>query len=336
MPAATHSFPIEQGSDFQITFRYLDENNLRVNLTNYYILLKFVTDTGQVYSFDNITRTTDYSFIGYPNGEIVLNIPARITNTYTFKTANYDLDLQEPNEQYVGSGLKRYRFAQGVISIIQRNTTIPEFDIREPINGQIIDVCSINCSAFDASIYNGPKILISDNKISSSNILISDNRPIESVEIGINGLVHSSPQDLTMFLSPPSGDKILLFAHHKISKYMPGFSLMFSDKALPNIYATNVDNGGMCRIINKTNSIRFDNSLPIIICDESGCSEQTTPLSMSVASGGTLNNENLLSSFDHLNGYVPSSGNWTLHVIDNDAGASGFIQNWKLIITYQE
>lgn len=338
MAAASHSFSIEQGSDFQITFRYLDENNLRVNLTNHYVLLKFVTDNGQIYSFDNITKTTNYSLVSYPNGEIVLKLPARITNTYTFGTATYDLDIQEPNEQYPGSGLKRYRFAQGIISIIRRNTTIPAFDIREPINGEIIDVCSINCSSFDASIYDGGRVFIEDNKVNTSNIFISDNRAIESVEIGINGLTHSSPQDLTMFLSPPSGDKILLFAHHKIPKYTPGFSLMFSDKALPHVNIRNVDNGGMCRIINKTNSVRFDNSIPITVCDQSGCSQQMMPLS--IASGsitlGGLNNENLLSSFDHLRGYVPSSGNWTLHVVDNDVGASGLIQNWKLIITYQE
>ena len=63
MPAANHSFSIEQGSDFQITFRYLDENNTRVNLTNYYVLFKFVTNTGQIYSFDNITKTLDYSLV---------------------------------------------------------------------------------------------------------------------------------------------------------------------------------------------------------------------------------------------------------------------------------
>jgi hypothetical protein len=338
MPAANHSFSIEQGSDFQITFRYLDENNTRVNLTNYYVLFKFVTNTGQIYSFDNITKTLDYSLVASQTGEIVLNIPARITNTYNFSTASYDLDLQEPNEQYPGSGLKRYRFVQGILSIITRNTVIPAFDIKEPINGQIIDVCTINCSPSDATIYDGPRLYILDNKTSVGTLSIMDTRAIDTVEVGINGLFHNSPQDLTIFLAPPSGDKVLLFAHHKIPKYTPGFSMMFSDRALPNVNITNVDNGGMCRIINKTNSVRFDNSIPMTVCDESGCSEVNIPLSVSDDSIilGQINNENLLSSLSHLHGYVPTSGDWSLYVTDNDVGASGMIQNWKLIVTYQE
>lgn len=310
MPAANHSFSIEQGSDFQITFRYFDENNVRTNLTNWYVLLKFVTDTGDIYSFDNITRTTDYSFIAYPNGEIVLNLPARITNAYLFSTANYDLDLQEPNEQYPGSGLKRYRLAQGIISVIKRNTTIPAFDIQEPINGQVLDVCEINCSTFDSTIYNGSKIYIQDNQNNTNTVSVMDNRLIDTVEIGINGLNHNSPQDLSMFLAPPSGDKILLFANHKISQYIPGFSFMFSDRALPQTNINNVRNGGLCRIIDKTRNTRFDN--------------------------GAMNNDNLLSSFSHLRNYIPTSGDWTLHVRDNDVGVSGVIDNWKLIITYQD
>ena len=48
MPAANHPFSIEQGSDFQITFRYVDENNISVNLTNWYVLFKFISNTEQV------------------------------------------------------------------------------------------------------------------------------------------------------------------------------------------------------------------------------------------------------------------------------------------------
>jgi subtilisin-like proprotein convertase family protein len=310
MPAANHAFSIEQGSDFQITFRYFDENNIRANLTNWYVLFKFVTDTGEIYSFDNITKTTDYSLIAYPNGEIVLNLPARITNGYSFATSNYDLDLQEPNEQYPGSGLKRYRLSQGIITIIKRNTIIPAFDIKEPINGQVIDVCEINCSSFDSSIYTGPRIYIQDNTNNSSSINITDNRVIDTVEVGINGLNHNSPQDLTMFLAPPSGDKILLYAHNKITNYVPGFSFMFSDNASPGTSINNVGNGGKCKIIDRTNSIRFNT--------------------------GSVSNDSLLSSFSHLHNYIPISGDWTLHIADNDIGVSGVIDNWKLIITYQE
>jgi subtilisin-like proprotein convertase family protein len=41
------------------------------------------------------------------------------------------------------------------------------------------------------------------------------------------------------------------------------------------------------------------------------------------------------TSFSHLLG-SPISGQWKLHVIDSDTGASGSIEGWKLIITYFE
>lgn len=338
MPAANHPFSIEQGSDFQITFRYVDENNTSVNLTNWYVLFKFVSNTGQVYSFDNITKTTDYSLVASSTGDVILNIPAHITNAYTFDTANYDLDLQEPNEQYEGSGLKRYRLAQGLITIVKRNTTIPAFDILAPINGQILDACDLNCSQIGSTVYPGSGLTIRDNMANSSFINIVDSRPIDTVEVSINGLIHRNPQDLTMFLTPPSGDKILLFAHHKINNYIPGFSFMLSDRAIPQSTVNNVINGGSCRIIDKTNSVRFDNSISSLVCDSNGCQEIKIPFNVS-ASGqitiNSLNNENLLSSFSHLQGYVPS-GNWYLHVIDNDVGSSGLLDNWKLIVNYQE
>jgi hypothetical protein len=105
---------------------------------------------------------------------------------------------------------------------------------------------------------------------------------------------------------------------------------MLSDRAPSSSTLNNAIDGGICRIVNKTNSVRFNNNLPLLTCVNNQCVE--TP--GSVAS--TLNNENLLSSFDHLKGYVPSSGNWSLYVQDNDAGGIGTIDSWKLIITYQE
>jgi hypothetical protein len=336
MPAASYNFSIEQGSDLEVVFQYIDENNTFVNLTNYYILLKFIADTGQIYTFDNITDTTNYQMITDNSGRIILNIPARITNTYDFSSANYDLDIQEPNEQYPGSGLKRYRFAQGTVSIIKRNIPITIQDVADPMNRPAPDACAINCSSFESAIYSGSGIQIRDNTSTVSSVSVSDSRPINYVELAINGLKHPSPQDLSVFLAPPSGDKILLFANTKISNYTPGFSFVLSDRALPNTSLKTVKNGGMCKIIDKTNLTRFNNSIPILICDNNGCTESSVPISTNSSgiSIGGLNNENLLSSFSSLRGYVPSSGDWTLHVQDNDIGGSGIIDAWKLIITY--
>jgi subtilisin-like proprotein convertase family protein len=314
MPAATHNFSIEQGSDNQIIFEYFDENNSAVDLRNYHIVMSVVTNTGSLLSFNNFTKTNNYSFVGTPNGRMILDLPAKTTNEYTFNSAVYDLDVQEPNEQFTGSGFKRYRFSQGSINIIKRNTTIQQFDIVAPITDHL-NRCSIDCSSLDTVVYNGPRVSIPDNNKVSSTIPVSDPRPIKSIDVAINGLYHANPQDLTIFLVPPSGNKVLLMAHNKIFNYRPGFSFMFSDMAPDNVYINNVENGGVCRILNRTNRVRYDDG--------------------SVNSSSS-NNEILSSSFNHLINYVPIIGNWSLDVYDNDTGSSGVIDSWNLIIHYQD
>ena len=330
MPAASYNFSIEQGSDLEVVFQYIDENNTFVNLTNHYVLLKWITDSGQIYSFDNITNSSDYKMVTDSRGKIQINIPARVTNTYSFNSAIYDMDIQEPNEQYAGSGLKRYRFAQGDIGIIKRNISAVIEDILSPIIGPIIDACDSNCSSFDSVIYAGSGLAIKDNYSSISKISVQDDRVISYVELAINGLNHKSPQDLSILLAPPSGDKILLFANSKINNYQPGFSFILSDRADPTALVNTVTNGGICRISNKANSVRFNNSIPRLLCqNENTFVEASAPLSV-----GSLNNENLLTSFSGLTGYVPSGGDWSLYIQDNDVGGSGILSNWKLVLTY--
>ena len=109
MPAASFSFQLEQGSDFQIVFRYLDSSSNPVNLTNMHVLLRFQDNNGVDYSFDNITETSDYSLTTTSDGLITFTIPAKITDTYTFSSAQYELDIQEPNEVFAGAGTKSNR-----------------------------------------------------------------------------------------------------------------------------------------------------------------------------------------------------------------------------------
>ena len=330
MPAATYNFSIEQGSDLQVVFQYLNENNQFVNLTNFYVLLKFITDTGQIYSFDNTTETSDYSLTTDTIGQISLSIPARITNTYNFLNAVYDLDIQEPNEIYTGSGLKRYRFAQGNISIIKRNipAIIQSDAVTTSNTPQTMDACEINCSSLDSVIYRGSSMSIGDRRSTVSRVLVQDNRPIDYVEVALNGLSHPYPQDLNVFLIPPSGDKILLSGSQKIKNYQPGFSCLLSDRALPNSSLYEVRNGGMCRITDKSHFVRYADSLPVTVCENNSCvdSTQTPP--------PITNNDNLVPYFSHLKNYIPSSGNWSLCIQDTDHSGSGILESWRLVITY--
>jgi len=306
MPAANYNFVIEQGSAFKITFLYADENGNAVDIRDYCVLMQWLTDTGDAYIFSNRYTGDEYDFQANSDGTIVLQIPARITNTYTFNSFIYDLDLQEPREQYPGGGLTTYRLATGSVGIVKRNipTTLPDCaNISASINN-LLKSCDSQCNNLDiySIIYTGSGLNIPDNDSIVDTISISDTRLIDNVEIAINGLTHSSPQDLIFILAPPSGDKILLSANSKISNYKSGFSFMFSNRALNNIYLNNVISGGLCQIKDKTTTINY-------------------------------NNETLISTIDNLIG-SSANGNWDLIIIDSDIGDIGTIDSWKLIITY--
>jgi hypothetical protein len=55
MAAANYSFFIEQGSDFAISFQYLDENGVGIDLTDACIKLTYKTNTNGVGIFTNGT-----------------------------------------------------------------------------------------------------------------------------------------------------------------------------------------------------------------------------------------------------------------------------------------
>jgi subtilisin-like proprotein convertase family protein len=307
MPAITYNFAIEQGSAYKLTFLYTDQNNNPVDIRDYCVLMQWLTNTGQSYVFSNKYIGDDYDFQSYADGSIVLQIPARVTNTYVFDSFVYDLDLQEPTEQYPGGGLTTYRLANGSVGIIKRNipTSLPDCaNVVSSVNS-LAKSCDNECGNLDiySVIYNGNSLNIPDDDSIIDTINISDTRLIDNVEVAINGLNHNSPQDLTFILSPPSGDKILLSASSKILNYKSGFSFMFSNRAANGSYISNVVSGGLCNIADKTSMT-------------------------------TYNGEPLVGNIDGLIG-SSAVGNWSLIVIDNDPGVSGTIDSWKLIITYQ-
>jgi subtilisin-like proprotein convertase family protein len=307
MPAANYNFSIEQGSAYKLTFLYTDENNNPVDIRDYCVLMQWLTNTGETYVFSNKYTGDEYDFRSYSDGSIILQLPARATNTYVFDSFVYDLDLQEPTEQYPGGGLTTYRLATGSVGIIKRNipTSLPDCANVSANTNNLAKSCDNECSNLDiySVIYNGNALNIPDNNSITDTINISDTRLIENVEIAINGLNHNSPQDLTFILFPPSGDKILLSSSSKILNYKPGFSFMFSNRAINGSYLSNVISGGLCNIADKTSTTVY-------------------------------NGETLVSN---INGLINSSavGSWRLIVADNDPGVSGTIDSWRLIVTYQ-
>lgn len=161
------------------------------------------------------------------------------------------------------------------------------------------DLCIDNCIALDlySIVYTGSGINILDEATTSGTITIDENiRTVESIDIAIGGLSHSNPQDLIFALIPPSGSGVLLSSNHKIPNYQDNFNYIFSNKAPPTTYLHNVKNGGYCRIYDKSNP-------------------------------------DYLASLDHFTNHVPS-GDWVLSIQDTDPIASGAIDSWKVIVTY--
>ena len=152
-------------------------------------------------------------------------------------------------------------------------------------------------------VYAGSGLNITDLSTSSGSITSTDTRKIENIELAINKLAHSSPQDIAFLLAPPSGSKILLSANHKIVNNNNNFSFMFSNKATATSYLHNISNGGLCNIYDKTSSYKY-------------------------------NNENLLYNFDHLFD-TSTTGVWTLYAKDTDPLSSGSLDSWNLIVTYK-
>lgn len=125
MAASKYDFTIEQGTSFKFSLIYKDSNNNPIDLTDWCARLIFRTNTNQTRTF--LTTNTDYIdykfIIDGPAGKITLMIPATMTNTFNFKLANYDLELQSPDELYEGGGNYTIRLLYGQIRVLPRNSS---------------------------------------------------------------------------------------------------------------------------------------------------------------------------------------------------------------------
>jgi subtilisin-like proprotein convertase family protein len=328
MPAITYNFIVEQGSDFELRFQYNDAANNPINLSssNNEAIFSLIPDSGSNLRFsssDNLNyQIHKHSLSADDQGFITLKFNSAFTNDFTFTTATYDLDVIILSNNIAGNT----RIATGTITLLPRISTYPQFDVtadpgsgdtgggdnNDGGNGSVVDadnLCSpTECSDLDvySVVYTGSGLTIPNtfNSVVSGYVNTIDMREIENVELSINKLDHTSVQDLQLLLAPPSGDKILLSANDKIGNYVPNFSFMFSNKASNDTYLYNVANGYYCNILDKTSLVNY-------------------------------NNETLLSSFDHLIGVSGLTGDWNLIVRDTDPVGSGYIDGWKLVVTYK-
>ena len=182
--------------------------------------------------------------------------------------------------------------------------------VSQPATSSSDDLCLSDCLLeldLYAVAYPGSGFTIDDLSTSSGTITIpsTENRIIEKIEIGLDRLVHNSPSDLVMVVSPPSGDDVLLAANQKIIDYTEdtAFSCVFSDTASPTSFLHTADNGDYVKIYDKTLTADWSQTLEVSFSGQG------------------------------IYGSVPT-GNWTLYVKDNDPAIAGSIQGWNLIITY--
>lgn len=292
---------------------------------------KYILSTGANSNYD----TDNWSISADNNGIIKIRIAAELTKTFAGKTnANYDLDVISGVE---ADKLRSKRLSRGVITFEQRNFDnlvscpsnldicdelyIPPTPTQDPGDGDggdggvpatpvptadPTDLCELpfDCYLDVYSMVNtGSSVSIEDLSTASDYVYVDDLRAIENIEFAVNGLRHESVTDLQLILAPPSGDKILMSANHKMPNYSDGFSFMFSNKAEPGKYLHNASNGDNINIYDKTDIVDYSS-------------------------------ENLLNSFDHLFGYAVT-GNWYFYVRDTDPVGTGTIDSWKLIITYE-
>lgn len=123
MSASSYDLPaIEQGSSYKLYISYTDSNGAPINLTNYCARLTILTDDSVniVFTTDN-TNLSLYSFvINGSTGELILQIPASVTNNYTFTSGKYDLEIESPTEIYTGGGKQVTRILYGNIMFERR------------------------------------------------------------------------------------------------------------------------------------------------------------------------------------------------------------------------
>lgn len=124
MPAAQYNFSIEQGSSFKLSLVYKDADENIKDLTGWCARLMWTTDEGvlQVFSTTNLDYSLYKFSLAGSDGKLLLQLPASLTNTFIFESAKYDLELESPNEMYVGGGKEIIRVLYGTVKIDLRHS----------------------------------------------------------------------------------------------------------------------------------------------------------------------------------------------------------------------
>lgn len=124
MAASEYNFSIEKGTSFLLTLRYKNQNGQIIDITGYCARIIMHTDLNTVLTFSTESpNLAEYNMvIDGPNGLISWMLPAATTESFNFHLANYDFELQSPDEIYTGGGKNTARIIYGTITIVERHS----------------------------------------------------------------------------------------------------------------------------------------------------------------------------------------------------------------------
>jgi len=128
MSASKYDSIIEQGSSYSLTIRYKDNNGDIIPLTDYCARLVWVSNNSETTTFlTTDAPNSNYKFyIDEPNGIITLLLSASYTNSLTFSSAKYDLELKSPQDLYAEGGKYTTRLLYGIITANKRFSKISD------------------------------------------------------------------------------------------------------------------------------------------------------------------------------------------------------------------
>ena len=346
MPAAEYNFFIEQGSNFDLTFQYLDDNSnpIALSSSNDCVVFKFKPDNIGTITFPEVTysSSTANTLLNKiniaTNGQMVLSLSYSDTKIFPWDSAVYDLYLIK-NRNDVLTGLrKQYRLATGNISLIKVATS-SDIDCEPPAvtstpntdtggNGNTdtpgvtptiilqpqadtIDLCSTVCGSLDLySIlyqYSG-----SNN---NSSLTINDNA-IVSGQIPISSTLKIENIEVVI-----SGLKHQSPQDLSLVLIPPSGSgvLLAHNQKIPNISSS-----GAGFIFSRK-------ALPTSYIHNMSSNDPYVNIynKLSYHPSGNY----LRAGFGHLYNHA-LSGLWTLQIADTDPLGSGVLSGWGIIVQY--
>lgn len=351
MPAAVHNFFIEQGSDFEITFQYLDSNQNPVDLSNYCVsLLWKPLDIGFPQGFSSslstvvpgTTPATAWTLKKDNLGNITFNLSYIFTKNIQWTDALYDLYITDS-----ATPPKKYRIATGQITTIKDN--FPEcatssagycsdctnlaFNATPP-TPTVTNTLTGSTPTVTTSTGGGPTVTPTPlpeidlcaticNELdmyavmySGAGMILVDNGAVSgTIDVANTGIIQNIEVMINRLKHQSPQDLVLLLTPPT------GNTILLSAH---NKISNNSSNGFSCIFSNKAASnVYLNNALNnsyVNILDKT-----------SIYKYNNLNLSNNLQSWIG----SQASGSWTLSVIDDDTGVSGTIDGWHLIVTYE-